>query len=274
LRFRAAGRHRVCGGISRSGRFCLLALSVLACLAGCSDDSSNKAERQASQVPDVLHESPAQARRDIEQVGATARFTFLGQEDKPCAGLPPDGRIIRQRPKAGAVIRDGEIVQVQTSCGPGGSDPACRPRALHLEAFEEGFNGGQYVIGFHLVHFRGPPCELETTAVAEVQSGPSGERLDEVANNPESREVHERLGVGETLLRSWFWVNWCAEPTPAKTEIALAGLSATERATTPECQQRGTPSALRSATHLQSVVPRPDYLSALRRSRPAWAGGD
>src|SRR5688572_30712000 len=106
-------------------------LSVIS--AGCGSDEAPSPASTKLRTPNVLHERPAEARSQLEQLGVVTRFSFLGIEDRPCAGLPPAGTIVRQEPKAGAEIEPGQIARVQTSCGPPRTDAQCRARDLRLK---------------------------------------------------------------------------------------------------------------------------------------------
>jgi hypothetical protein len=65
-------------------------------------------------VPDVVGLKPTAADRALARYHFKVRYTALSNL---CAGLPPHGRIIIQKPRAGKLVRQGTTVRLQTSCG-------------------------------------------------------------------------------------------------------------------------------------------------------------
>lgn len=65
-------------------------------------------------VPDVKGLRPASADRRLKRRMLRVRYTALSNL---CAGIPPHGRIILQKPLAGTKVQRGSRVLVQTSCG-------------------------------------------------------------------------------------------------------------------------------------------------------------
>jgi hypothetical protein len=65
-------------------------------------------------VPNLRGLKPATADRRLKRRHLRVRYTALSNL---CAGIPPHGRIILQKPAAGAKVPRGSRVLVQTSCG-------------------------------------------------------------------------------------------------------------------------------------------------------------
>ena len=65
-------------------------------------------------VPNVKGLRPATADRRLKRRQLRVRYTALSNL---CAGIPPHGRIILQKPAAGTKVPRGSRVLVQTSCG-------------------------------------------------------------------------------------------------------------------------------------------------------------
>ncbi len=65
-------------------------------------------------VPDVVGLKPPVADRLLEQHHFKVKYTALSNL---CAGIPPHGHIIIQKPRAGKLVRRGSTVRLQTSCG-------------------------------------------------------------------------------------------------------------------------------------------------------------
>ncbi len=65
-------------------------------------------------VPNVRGLRPASADRRLKRRGLGVHYTALSNL---CAGIPPHGRIILQKPAAGTKVPRGSRVLVQTSCG-------------------------------------------------------------------------------------------------------------------------------------------------------------
>lgn len=65
-------------------------------------------------VPNLRGLKPATANRRLKRRHLRVRYTALSDL---CAGIPPHGRIILQKPTAGAKVPRGSRVRVQTSCG-------------------------------------------------------------------------------------------------------------------------------------------------------------
>jgi len=65
-------------------------------------------------VPNVKGLRPATADRRLKRRQLRVRYTALSNL---CAGIPPHGRIILQKPTAGTKVPRGARVLVQTSCG-------------------------------------------------------------------------------------------------------------------------------------------------------------
>lgn len=65
-------------------------------------------------VPSLEGLKPEAANRRLRRRHLRVRYTALSN---PCAGIPPHGRIVMQRPKAGTRVPRGYRVLLQTSCG-------------------------------------------------------------------------------------------------------------------------------------------------------------
>lgn len=65
-------------------------------------------------VPSLTGLKPKAANRRLRRRGLRVHYTALGNL---CAGIPPHGRIISQRPDAGTLVPRGYRVLLQTSCG-------------------------------------------------------------------------------------------------------------------------------------------------------------
>jgi beta-lactam-binding protein with PASTA domain len=65
-------------------------------------------------VPNLRGLKPATADRRLKRRHLRVRYTALSNL---CAGIPPHGRIIVQKPVAGTMVPRGSKVLVQTSCG-------------------------------------------------------------------------------------------------------------------------------------------------------------
>ncbi len=65
-------------------------------------------------VPNLMGLKPATADRRLKRRHLRVRYTGLSNL---CAGFPPHGRILLQKPAAGAKVPRGSVVLVQTSCG-------------------------------------------------------------------------------------------------------------------------------------------------------------
>jgi hypothetical protein len=68
----------------------------------------------AVSVPSLRGLRPAVADRRLKRRHLKVRYTALSNL---CAGAPPNGRIVAQRPAAGVRVPRGSTVLVQTSCG-------------------------------------------------------------------------------------------------------------------------------------------------------------
>lgn len=66
-----------------------------------------------SRVPNVLGLTLRAAKQRLRRHHLRTRFTALGNA---CAGLPPRGHIVKQRPRAHTVVGQGTTVRLQTSC--------------------------------------------------------------------------------------------------------------------------------------------------------------
>ncbi len=65
-------------------------------------------------VPDVVGLKPTAAERALARRHFKVKYTALSNL---CAGIPPHGHIIIQKPRAGRLVRQGTTVRLQTSCG-------------------------------------------------------------------------------------------------------------------------------------------------------------
>lgn len=65
-------------------------------------------------VPDVEGLKPQAADRVLGRRHFKVEYTALSNV---CAGLPPHGHIIAQKPAAGKLVRRDSTVRLQTSCG-------------------------------------------------------------------------------------------------------------------------------------------------------------
>lgn len=203
-----------------------------------------------------------------------ASFTFLGVFGKPCAGLPPAGRIVKQKPPAGASLEPGEAVKVQTSCGPAAADPPCDVKDLSLEAIgNNDFTGASDYVGVEVLHRRGRPCILHATLEAQVQSQ-LGLPLQPIEGNPATLEISERLGVGETLYGGWAWLDWCESREHVQVVMKIAGLEARDGAPAASCQTDGERQSrltfAKRGERLDSEVSAHNYAAAPKEARPAW----
>ena len=66
-----------------------------------------------TKVPNVKGLTPEQAKKQLRKHNLKAQFTKL---TNVCAGKPPEGRIVAQKPRGGYLTHRYSTVKLQTSC--------------------------------------------------------------------------------------------------------------------------------------------------------------
>ena len=100
----------------RTATGALLIVSALGCvfaLKVSAATTSGTGERPLMRVPKVIGFKPRKANRVLRAHTFKRHYTAL---TNACAGLPPGGHIIVQRPVAGSMLPAHSTVQLQTSC--------------------------------------------------------------------------------------------------------------------------------------------------------------
>lgn len=236
--------------VRRVPGFALIGLLVL--VSGCSESADVQRATSASEpmtpLVNVLDMRPNAAERELKSAGFHPRYDLY--ESRFCAGSPPAGRIVIQRPRPGfSKPVPNNVVHLQTSCGPKNKLRVCRSDQLDVNVssdFGEETGGGEWrVLYYKVVNNAELPCAMNSDLTLTVM-GPNQQPVTSIENNPLDTRLRFAIGVNQGVLGSASWSEAeCGAVSPHLISAEVNGvLSRRPAQAPPYCYEPGSTTSL------------------------------